>query len=128
MAEYDDLPYIVVERRSAGVTPFLWGAVLGTGLALLFAPRSGNETRREIRNGLQRLRDAAEGTVRQLQETVTGTLEDIRGQVTGRMEEAHRAMEEGRAAARQTRSDLERRIRETQAGPERPSEEDEFQA
>jgi len=141
MADHDDLPVIVIERRSSGFAPFIWGAVAGAVLGMLFAPRAGSETRREIRDGARRVRDSAESTVRNVQETVAGTVDDLRGQVTDQVDSARRAMEAGRQAARETRMDLERRVREVQSGfrasphaaggpPEDPTlaDEDEFQS
>lgn len=114
MADFEDLPYIVVEKRSSGVTPFLWGAVLGAGIALLLAPRSGVETRREIRAGAQRLRDSVEHSVRNLQHSIAGTLDDLRDQVAEQVDVARRAMDAGRDAARRTRQELERRVQYAQ--------------
>jgi gas vesicle protein len=116
MADRDDLPYLVIERRSAGVGVFIYGALVGAGLALLFAPRAGREMREEIRTGAQRIRDRAEDAVRQVQDTVTGTIEDVRGGVNDRVEAAREAFEAGRVAARETRGEMERRVRETRAG------------
>lgn len=115
MADYDDTPYIVVERRSGSFSSFLWGALLGAGAALLLAPRSGEETRRELRDGARRLREGAEGAMRQVQETVNSTVGDLRVQVTDRMESARSAVEAGREAARRTREDLERRVQASSA-------------
>ena len=121
MREYDDLPYIVIERRSGGVTPFLWGALLGVGAALLFAPRSGEETQEEIRQGVRRLRTAAEDRVGEVRDTVTGTivrargriqdqLDTVRDTVEERAERARQAIEAGRRAALDARHELERRV------------------
>ena len=115
MSDHDDLPYIVIERRSAGVGTFLWGAIIGAGVALLFAPRAGDQTREELRSGVQRLRDRAEDAVRQVQTSVTDTIQNVRGEVTGRVDAARDAFEAGRQAARETREDLERRVRDTRA-------------
>ena len=41
--------YIVETDRGSGIGWFVLGAALGAGLALLFAPASGEETRRRIR-------------------------------------------------------------------------------
>jgi gas vesicle protein len=113
MANYDDYPHIVIERHSGGFGAFFWGAVVGAGLALLYAPRSGRETRDELRQGAVRLRDSAEGAVRQVQESVTGSLEDLRREVNERVDAAKDALEAGRRAAHESRADMERRIRET---------------
>jgi gas vesicle protein len=113
MSDHDDLPYIVIERRSGGLGAFLWGAVVGAGVALLFAPRTGDATREEIRTGVLRLKDRAEDAVRQVQSSVTDTIDNVRGEVTGRVDAAREAFEAGRQAARETRDDLERRVRDT---------------
>lgn len=121
MADHDDLPYIVIERRSGGASPFLWGALLGAGVALLLAPRSGEETQRELRNGVRRLRGAAEDRVSNARERVTGAVDRARQTVTERVdsvrdtiemqaERARVAVDAGRQAARDARSELERRV------------------
>lgn|SRR5690554_4935400 len=115
MSDHDDMPYIVIERRSGGLGAFFWGAIVGAGVALLLAPRSGEDTREELRTGVLRLKDRAEDAVRQVQSQVTDTIENVRGQVTGRVEAAREAFEAGRQAARETREDLERRVAETRA-------------
>jgi gas vesicle protein len=113
---HDDLPYIVIERRSGGIGGFLFGALCGAGLALLFAPRSGRETRDEIRTGALRLRDRAEEAARQVQDAVTGTLDDVREEVNDRIDAAREAFEAGRQAARETREQMEQRLQQARAG------------
>lgn len=115
MAEHKDAPYIVVERQATGVSTFLWGALLGAGIALLFAPRTGKETRREIGNGIRKLRDSAEDTMQKMQKAVSGTIEEFRDQVNERMDAARQAMEAGREAALRSRVELERRVHEARA-------------
>lgn len=116
MSEYDDRPYIVIERHGGGVGAFLLGALAGAGAALLFAPRSGRETRDELRTGVLRLKERAEDTVRTVQDNVSDTITNVRAEVGNRVEAARDAFEAGRSAARETRADLERRISETRAG------------
>lgn len=61
MRDRDDVPYIVIERESTtGMGSFVVGALVGAGLALLFAPQSGKETQEEIRVRANKLRGAAE--------------------------------------------------------------------
>ena len=58
---------IVVEREGgATVWWFLVGGALGAGLALLFAPSSGEEVRRNISSRLSKIRDSAEGVLDEL--------------------------------------------------------------
>lgn len=121
MREYDDLPYIVIERRGAGLTPFLWGALLGVGAALLLAPRTGEETQEEIRQRVRRLRSVAEGRVNEARDTMTGAvtrtrdrlqdrIDTVRETVEERAERARHAIEAGRRAALDARAELERRV------------------
>ena len=119
MADQKEAPYIVVERQSTGVGTFLGGAILGAGLALIFAPRSGREMRREIGGGIRKFRDTAEETVQRVQHSVTGTLDDLRGQMTEKMDSARRAMDAGREAALRSRADLERRVHDERVAAER---------
>jgi hypothetical protein len=52
---------VYVERGGDASAKWLfWGAVLGAGLALLYAPRSGEETRRVMQRKLWKLRAMTE--------------------------------------------------------------------
>lgn len=127
MGDYNDLPYIVIERHSGSVPSFLWGALLGVGAALLFAPRSGRETQREIREGARRLREEAERRVEEARHAVVDSVSDtvgrardqvyqqvtsVREEIGSRAGQARDAVETGRRAARDSRHELERRIAE----------------
>jgi gas vesicle protein len=116
MAEHDELPYIVIERRSGGMGALIWGALIGAGVALLFAPRSGRETREEIRAGALRVRDRAEDAVRQVTDSMQETIGGVRGEVQDRLDTARDAFEAGRRAARDTRQEMEIKVREVRAG------------
>jgi gas vesicle protein len=124
--DYDDHPYVVIEKRSGSVGSFLFGLAVGAGVALLMAPQSGAATRREIRRGARRVKRAAGDVASDVREKVTGTFEQARTEVEQRIDTARqkielkkeqmsRAMDAGRAAAQQARDDLERRIAETKA-------------
>jgi gas vesicle protein len=121
-----DDPYIVIEKHSGGVSDFLLGALIGAGVALLFAPRSGRETRADIsrraRAAQDRVRDVAEGVTEQVVDTFEGArtrieeqIETARSAIVAKKEQVSRAMEAGREAAFQARNDLERRLAETKA-------------
>jgi gas vesicle protein len=122
----DDLPYVVIEKHSGSVGSFLIGIALGAGIALLMAPQSGAETRRGITQGARRARRAANDLATDVRDRVNDTFEQARAEVEQRIDSARqkielkkeqvtRAMDAGRAAAQQTRDDLERRIAETKA-------------
>lgn len=123
MAEHDDLPYIVIERHSGGSSAFLWGALLGAGVALLLAPRTGEETQEEIRQRARRLRMAAEGRVNDARDRVTETVSRTRSEIQDRIEtvrddietrarHARQAVDVGRQATREARTELQRRLSE----------------
>ena len=123
--EHDE-PYIVIEKHSGGVGDFLIGALIGAGVALLFAPRSGRETRADIsrraRVAQDRVRDVAEGVTDQVVDRFEGArarieeqIETARSAIVAKKEQVSRAMEAGREAAYQARTDLERRLAETKA-------------
>lgn len=110
MAEYEE-GYVIIEHRTGGFGAFVWGLLVGAAAALLFAPKSGRETRRELTESAVRLRDKAETRVREVQRSVTDTVEDVRRQVEEGIDSARRAVETGRDAARSSRADMERRVR-----------------
>jgi gas vesicle protein len=116
----DDEPEIVIEERGGGLRTFVLGAVVGAGVALLLAPRSGRETQREVARALGGLRDRGAGGA---SPSVTGWVDSTRGRVTGRLDDVRQAVddglgkvrgavEEGRMAARQARVELRRRMDE----------------
>ncbi|MBX3133535.1 MAG: YtxH domain-containing protein [Gemmatimonadaceae bacterium] len=94
MSEHGE-PAVVIERRGSaggGVGLFLLGAAVGAGLALLFAPQTGDETRADIRRGARKVKRKA----RDLAETGRGVVDDLSRQ--------------GRSAARDARAALEERL------------------
>jgi len=124
MSDYDQTPYVVVERRGSNLGAFLGGAVLGAIVALLYAPKTGEETQAELRDGLRRLRDDAEDRLGQAKTEVGRGYDKVREEVTTRVDtaredlrqrrtQAEEAVRAGRDAARKAREDLERRVAES---------------
>ncbi|MEO6528901.1 MAG: YtxH domain-containing protein [Gemmatimonadaceae bacterium] len=124
--DYDEEPYIVIEKHSGGVEQFILGALIGAGVALLFAPRSGKQTRadikRQARKAQNKVRDVAEEVTGQVVDTFEGArarveeqIETARSAIVAKKDQVTRAMEAGRDAAQQARTDLERRLAETKA-------------
>jgi gas vesicle protein len=125
--DFEEEPFVVIEKHEdAGIGPFLVGLALGAGVALLFAPRSGRATRREIKRRARRVRDAAEQTVSEVRENVVDSFERARQNVEDQIESARqavdlkkrqitRAVDAGRAAAEEARLELEQRIAQTKA-------------
>src|SRR4051812_9678020 len=111
----DEVPYIVIERDRGGssIGSFVLGALVGAGIALLFAPQSGAETQEEIRRRARTLKSKAEDRLRAAQEEIEGRIEQARQNVQGRVDSVRNAVESGRQAARDARQDLERRLEQT---------------
>jgi gas vesicle protein len=127
---YDDEPYrepyVVVERQEAGVGSFILGLALGAGVALLLAPQSGEETRQSIARRARRAQEAAQDLVEDMSGVVAEKFHDVRGRVEDTIDKTFDAVEAkkrqvanafdaGRAAARETRGELETRIAERKA-------------
>jgi gas vesicle protein len=124
--DHDDHPYIVIEKHSGGVGNLLLGVLIGAGVALLFAPTSGEETRTEIKRRARRVRakaqNVAEGVTHQVVDTfesardrVEEQIESTRQAIEVKKQQVQRAMDAGREAAQQARSELEARLAETKA-------------
>jgi gas vesicle protein len=116
MRERDDGPYYVIERETGGgVGPFLVGALLGAGVALLLAPRSGEETQQDIKERANRFRDAAEDKMREAQEQVEERLEAARADLMARVDAIREAVDSGRDAAEDAREELHGKIEKSKA-------------
>ena len=125
---YVERPYVIVERgdAGAGIGPLLIGLALGAGVALLLAPQSGEETRRAVARRARRAQEAAQDFVEDVSGTVADRFNQVRASVEERIDatfeavdakkrQVSNAVEAGRAAARQTRGELEHRIAERKA-------------
>ena len=126
MSDQDLPPYVVVERRGPGVVAFLWGALVGAGVALLLAPKSGEETQQDLREGARRFKDGAGERLTDLRgdledgygrarEEVEERVEAVRGTVRERQQKAEKAIKAGKDAAQKARADLEARVAESKA-------------
>ena len=119
---------VVVEREgSASVMWFLAGGAVGAALALLFAPHSGDHTRRLVRRRLNKLRDAADQAITDLKQAIAK--EDGAGQIGGADEDEETSSEESnqdreedepdqappRRGAAAARRELEQRLAEARA-------------
>jgi gas vesicle protein len=129
MAHYeieDGEPIVVIEKHESSVGSFFWGLVAGAGIALLFAPQSGADTRYRLKVQARRAKQAAQDLAEDVTDTVVGTIETARRTVEDRVEAARdavevrrqqvkRAVRAGREAAEDARNELEQRIAETKA-------------
>jgi len=116
MRDHDDVPYIVIEREgSGGLGSFILGALVGAGLALLFAPQSGEETQEEIRARALKLKGVAQDRVREAQDSLEHRLSAARENVQSRVESVRDAVDAGRKAAVEARDDLEKKLERSKA-------------
>ena len=132
MSEYDwdddddEGPYVVIERNEPGIGSFVAGLAIGAGLALLFAPKTGEETRRDLQRRARRVGDQAQDFVTEVSESVTERFHEAKETVGDRIDSAMQAVDlkrrqvtnavdAGRVAAQQARVELEQRIAETKA-------------
>jgi len=99
MSHGENQPVIVVEK-SSGIGAFLWGAVIGAGVALLLAPRTGEETRAELRSKGRQLRAKAEDTADDLHTRLEDGYEKAKSRVEEKFERTRRNLSETRAGAR----------------------------
>jgi len=117
-------PVVIVEKSEGGLGAFFWGALLGAGVALLFAPQSGEETRRLIKNRGRRLWAAAEEKAAELQDLVTSSIDSAKSRVEDviddRRQQAREVMDAGKAAVHSARDELERRLADARAARTRP--------
>lgn len=129
---YDDEPTVIVERRSAGgAGMFLAGLAIGAGLALLMAPQSGTELRRQLRRSARRAQRSAREMARDVRERAGDLYADAREELDSRVDDAREVLRErrrdvkdavrnGREAAREARVAFERRLSEARST--RPAE------
>jgi len=75
------------------LSAFALGAIIGAGVALLYAPRSGEETRKLLVKKGEELKDRADET-----------LEDAKSFIRGKKAEIEAAVEAGKEAMREERS------------------------
>ncbi len=126
MSHQSDQPVVVVERSDGGLAGFLLGLAVGAGVALLLAPKTGEETRRQLKNTGRRLRTVATERAEDLQDALGGGYERTRDRVEQGLDSARDTIDEkreaaqdaykaGKSAVKTARSELERRLAESKA-------------
>jgi gas vesicle protein len=116
MRDRDEAPYIVIERESGGgLGPFVLGALVGAGIALLLAPQSGEETQEEIKAGALKLKKAAQDRAREVQHDLEDRFDVARENLQARVESVKEAVDSGRQAALEAREELERKLERSKA-------------
>jgi len=118
---------VYVERGGDTSAKWLfWGSLLGAGLALLYAPSSGEETRRNLQRKLWKLRAMTEEKLDELTQQLGGakdTLEGLMDDEDEDLDEDGDAREAfGRSPASSPREELERRLADARARRRSPAD------
>ena len=118
MARRSKREVVYVERGGDASAKWLfWGAVLGAGLALLYAPRSGEETRRVLQRRLWKLRAITEEKLDELSQQF-GSGKDAMDELADDEDELAEVDEvplRPRTSGPSAREELERRLAEARA-------------
>lgn len=84
--------------KSTTLLAFLVGGVAGAALALLYAPSSGAETRRKLRNGLEDAGEWAKDRCADTKDRLEEGADKVRQMVSDRKEDLAAAFESGKEA------------------------------
>src|SRR5689334_8046771 len=98
MMAYD---YDRIEREDGGgsfLMGLLAGTVLGAGLGMLFAPKAGAETRRQLSEQANRLRSTANETYSQASDKINQTYNQASEKLSQASEKVSQMVDRGREA------------------------------
>lgn len=118
---------VYVERAGDASAKWLfWGALLGAGVALLYAPSSGEETRRNLQRKLWKFRAMTEEKLDELTQQFGGAKDSLEGMMDEEDEEFE-GEEPGRGPYGRTsnsspREELERRLADARARRRSPAD------
>jgi gas vesicle protein len=117
---------VYVERGDSSAKWLFWGALMGAGLALLYAPSSGEDTRRNLQRKLWKLRAMTEEKLDEISQQFGGAKESLEGLIDEDDEEIEGELEEhgfpGRGAKASPREELERRLADARARRRSPAD------
>lgn len=116
MATRQDGPEVTVIETDTGASAkwFVVGALVGAGLGLLFAPQSGERTRKDISKRARKLRNEAEEKLDELGDQIEDRGRRIKGAVEDWADDVAEEVRDGKRAigrkADAARDELERRL------------------
>ena len=119
---------VYVQRGGDSSAKWLfWGALLGAGLAFLYAPSSGEETRRNLQRKLWKLRAMTEEKLDEITQQFGGAKDSLEGLMDEEDDEDDGADFEdrsiqGRSAKSSPREELERRLADARARRRSPAD------
>ena len=92
-------------RMGSGLTAFLIGGLIGGTIALLYAPRSGKETREYLMNEGQETAERVRQTIRDSQEKIMAAIEDAQVRLEALNEETRDRLQRLQVIAQETIDD-----------------------
>lgn len=118
---------VYVERGGDSSAKWLfWGSLLGAGLALLYAPSSGEETRRNLQRKLWKLRAMTEEKLDEITQQFGGAKDSLEDMMDDEDEDAEAGDEDrafySRGATASPREELERRLADARARRRPPAD------
>jgi len=118
---------VYLERGGDSSAKWLfYGALLGAGLALLYAPSSGEETRRNLQRKLWKLRAMTEEKLDEITQQFGGAKESLQGMLEDEEDESEGDAENhefyGRSGKPSPREELERRLADARARRRSPTD------
>jgi gas vesicle protein len=119
---------VYVERAGDTSAKWLfWGALLGAGVALLYAPSSGEDTRRNLQRKLWKLRAMTEEKLDELTQQLGGAKDTLGGLLEDEEEDLESESESralyGRSkSSASPREELERRLADARARRRSPAD------
>jgi gas vesicle protein len=118
---------VYVERGDSSAKWVFWGAMLGAGIALLYAPSSGEETRRNVQRKLWKLRAMTEEKLDEISQQFGGAKDSLEGMMDDEEEGEDesdlddRSFQE-RSSTVSPREELERRLADARARRRSPTD------
>jgi gas vesicle protein len=119
---------VYVERAGDSSAKWLfWGALLGAGAALLYAPGSGEDTRRNLQRKLWKLRAMTEEKLDEISQQFGGAKDSLHEMLEDEDDEELEGGTEGqgrymRGAPPSPREELERRLADARARRRSPAD------
>jgi gas vesicle protein len=118
---------VYLERGGDSSAKWLfYGALLGAGLALLYAPSSGEDTRRNLQRKLWKLRAMTEEKLDEITQQFGGAKESLQGMLEDEEDESEGDAEDGefygRSSKPSPREELERRLADARARRRSPTD------
>ncbi|HEX6406332.1 MAG TPA: YtxH domain-containing protein [Gemmatimonadales bacterium] len=117
---------VYVERGGDSSAKWLfWGALLGAGVALLYAPSSGEETRRNLQRKLWKFRAMTEEKLDEITQQFGGAKESFQGMLEDEEDELGEEDSSdrfGRSSRPSPREELERRLADARARRRSPAD------